>query len=128
MPGIRVGGKIINNIRYANDTVLIADNEEDLQHLVNVLNEESNIMGLALNPKKTDTMVISKQKQIPTCHIYLDNATTHLRQVDKFKYLGTWITPDGKCTTEVKTRIAQAKSVFNQTETILKSSNISINT
>ncbi|GFO04754.1 retrovirus-related pol polyprotein from type-1 retrotransposable element r2 [Plakobranchus ocellatus] len=55
-PGIKVGGKNINNLRYADDTVLIAENKEDLQKLLNIVEEESRKKGLELNSKKTEVM------------------------------------------------------------------------
>ena len=54
LPGIKVGGQCINNIRYADDTVLIATSENDLQALVDMVNRESNKLGLSLNTKKTE--------------------------------------------------------------------------
>ncbi|GFO45488.1 retrovirus-related pol polyprotein from type-1 retrotransposable element r2 [Plakobranchus ocellatus] len=55
-PGIKVGGQNINNLRYADDTVLIAENKEDLQKLLNIVEEESRKKGLELNSKKTEVM------------------------------------------------------------------------
>ncbi|GFO35239.1 inositol-tetrakisphosphate 1-kinase [Plakobranchus ocellatus] len=60
-PGIKVGGQNINNLRYADDTVLIAENKEDLQKLLNIVEEESRKKGLELNSKKTD----KSQTRIP---------------------------------------------------------------
>ena len=58
MPGIKIGGCIINNLRYADDTVLVAEKEGDLQKLLDVVVKESKKKGLDLNIKKTVTMVI----------------------------------------------------------------------
>ncbi|GFO16572.1 catenin (cadherin-associated protein), alpha 3 [Plakobranchus ocellatus] len=54
--GIKVGGQNINNLRYADDTVLIAENKEDLQKLLNIVDEESRKKGLELNSEKTEVM------------------------------------------------------------------------
>ena len=116
-PGIKIGGKIINNIRYADDRVLIAATEKELQTLVDIINDESEKMGLSLNAKKTETMVISKKTVIPQCKVNVNGS--ELKQVYKFKYLGAYITSDGRCNTEVKSRIAQAKTVFNKMRSIL---------
>lgn len=124
MPGVKVGGQNINNLRYADDTVLIAGSEEDLQHLVNIINEESEKMGLSLNVTKTECMVVSKKNITPTCKIILNGKT--LKQVTKFKYLGTLITPDARCTSEINSRIAQAKVAFENMGNIMKSKKISI--
>ena len=75
MPGIAIGGHNINNLRYADDTVLMATSEIDLQELVDVINEESEKLGLGLNKKKTETMVISKKKETPRCNIKLNGMT-----------------------------------------------------
>ncbi|GFO19285.1 retrovirus-related pol polyprotein from type-1 retrotransposable element r2 [Plakobranchus ocellatus] len=56
-PGIKVGGQNINNLRYADDTVLISENKEDLQKLLNIFEEESRKKGLELNSKKTEMML-----------------------------------------------------------------------
>ena len=82
-PGLKVGGKMINNIRYADDTVLIAENERDLQNLVNILETESKGKGLELNSRKTEVMVISKKHEIPSCKITANGTT--LTQINKFR-------------------------------------------
>ncbi|GFO06202.1 retrovirus-related pol polyprotein from type-1 retrotransposable element r2 [Plakobranchus ocellatus] len=69
-PGIKVGGLNINNLRYADDTVLIAENKEDLQKLLDIVEEESRKKGLELNSKKTEVMVISCKQESPKCDIY----------------------------------------------------------
>ncbi|GFO26403.1 retrovirus-related pol polyprotein from type-1 retrotransposable element r2 [Plakobranchus ocellatus] len=69
-PGIKVGGQNINNLRYADDTVLIAENKEDLQKLLNIVEEESRKKGLELNSKKTEVMVISRKQESPKCYIH----------------------------------------------------------
>ena len=60
-PRVKINGENINNIRYADDTVLIADSEENLQRLLDITIEKSEEMGLTLNVKKTECMVISKK-------------------------------------------------------------------
>ena len=59
--GVLIGGFNLTNLRYADDTVLIADSEAKLQKLVSILNEESEAVGLSINKKKTKTLVISKK-------------------------------------------------------------------
>ena len=63
--GIRVGGKNMNNIRYADDTVLLADSEEKLKALVQKVSEHSEAMGIKINRKKTKPMVITKKIEAP---------------------------------------------------------------
>lgn len=60
-----MGGRIIHNIRYTNDTVLIANSEERLQRLVEALTQESQPKGLNINSKKTEALVISKEDMSP---------------------------------------------------------------
>ena len=125
MPGLKIGGKIINNLRYADDTALIAENQKDLQNLLNVVKNESRKKGLDLNSKKTEVMVISK-KTTPECNIFVDG--TKLKQKQSFKYLGTLITQDGRSHSEVNARIAQAKIVFKKMKYILTNKNVSMAT
>ena len=80
--GVKVGGYNCNNIRYADDTVLIASNQEDLQRMINVVTRESTNMGLSI------------------------------KQVTRFNYLGFTITSDGRCDEEIKKRIALSKQAF----------------
>lgn len=69
---------------------------------------ESEKRGLCLNEKKTELMVFSMKKMIPSCKITTVNNTT-LKQVNSFKYLGKLITLDGRCEMELNNRITQAK-------------------
>ena len=124
-PGILIGGFNINNIRYADDTVLVGDDATDLQQLLDIVVTESAKKGLSLNIKKTVTMVISKKLVTPKCDIEIEGKI--LNQVDNFKYLGAFITSDGRCTTEIKSRIGQAKAAFNKMKSILCNKSLSMN-
>ena len=87
--GIKIGGHNINHLRYADDTVLLAASEEKLQNLIQIVNRKSMIYEMELNAKKTETMVVTKKQEtnIPTCNLTVNGLS--LRQVNKFKYLGT---------------------------------------
>ena len=124
LPGISVGGYNLNNLRYADDTVLIAKSEEELQRLLDIIVKESANKGLYLNRGKTEVMVVSKKRVNPGCRVTVDGE--QLRQVTKFKYLGTMLTSDGRCTTEIKSRIAQAKAVFQKMKNLLTNKSISM--
>ena len=89
--GIKIGGHNINHLRYADDTVLLADSEEKLQSLIQVVNRKSMIYGMELNAKKTETMVVTKKQgtNIPSCNLTVNGLS--LPQVNKFKYLGSMI-------------------------------------
>ncbi|GFN76223.1 endonuclease-reverse transcriptase [Plakobranchus ocellatus] len=124
-PGIRIGGRMINNLRYADDTVLIAENKEDLQKVIDIAATESKRMVLELNSKKTEVMVINRRPNL-NADLFVDG--TKLKQRDSFKYLGTIITQDGKSHTEIKARIAQAKTNFQRMKPLLTNNKITITT
>lgn len=122
--GVKIGGQNINNIRYADDTVLIAESQASLQTLLNMITQESTKRGLELNCSKTEVMVISRKAATPKCNIQINGKA--LKQVDKYVYLGTIITSDGRCSNEIRARIAKAKSTFNSMKKILTNTNLSI--
>ena len=125
-PGIRVGGHNINNLRYADDTVLISENEKDLQQLLNIVESKSKEKGLELNSKKTEVMVISRKEKPPLINITINGIK--LKQRDHFKYLGALISSDGRNNAEISARIAQAKMTFQKMKTVLTNPHISIHT
>ena len=102
MPGIRVGGININNIRYADDTVLIATSQKNLQMLVDKVKTASEEMGLHINKDKTKVMVVSKRVNSTKCTIRVDSDV--IEQVDRFRYLGSIVTADGRSKNEVRRR------------------------
>ena len=124
--GCIVGGYNLNNVRYADDAVLIAGSESELQELLNTVVDASLHRGLSINIKKTQCMVISKSKITPTCHIHINNET--IKQVEKFKYLGSTITSDGRNDAEIKIRIGMAQDAFQKMEKVIKNKNITIET
>ena len=97
--GIRVGGYNMNNLRYADDTVLISDSQEGRQALIDRVGAESEKKGLLLNVKKTECMIIIKKCNNTV--IDLKYKGMSIEQVHKFKYLGCEITSDGRWNTEV---------------------------
>ena len=124
--GVKIGGKNYNNLRYADDTVLIASTEEDLQRMIDVVSKESNKMGLSLNVNKSECMSISKSKSSPTCNVNINGEA--IKQVVRFNYLGSTITSDGRCDEEINKRIALSKQAFEKMSPIPKNRTISINT
>ena len=111
MEGIRVGGVNINNIRYADDTVLVADTSEKLQALVDVVERESERMGLKINIKKTEVVVATKNSIVPVSNITIDGA--RVKQSNSFVYLGSTLTSDARPKQEIERRILIAKNAFN---------------
>ena len=123
LEGISVGGKNFNNVRYADDTVLIADSMEKLQRLVERVDAAGEEMGLRINRKKTECMVMSK-RNAPACNISIGNE--NIKQVDKFKYLGSMLTEDGRSENEIRQRIGIAMNAFGKMKNMV--TDISIET
>ena len=107
-------------------TLLITTSKQHLQESLDIVDRESEKVGLGLNAKKTVTMVISKKTETPTCKERLKNFI--LDQVESFKYLGAAIGCDGRNKREIRIRIAQAKNVFAQLSKILTNPRISFKT
>ena len=101
----------VNNLRYADDTVNIADDPQNLQEIVNKVKAESSRAGLDMNVKKTKTMVISRRPGEKKLEITVDGVI--LEMVDIFKYLGTLIKDNGKIESELEARTKLAKSQFS---------------
>jgi len=115
--GISFNGNNISNLRYADDAVLIADTKKKLQRMLNKLNEICLDYGMAINIKKIKVMVVCKDEKVKCC-VYLDNKL--IEQVDRYKYLGSWITEDARCDEELRTRIGMAKAAFWQNKEIMR--------
>ena len=96
--GVRVGGNNINNLRYADDSVLIAESEGKLPNLLTTVVIKSENKGIQLNAKKTECMVISKQSDISICNFLCKGE--RIKQVSTFRYLGFTMTSDTRCDTE----------------------------
>jgi hypothetical protein len=114
--GIRVGGELISDVRFADDQGMVDSTEDGLQRLMDRLNETAKKYDMKINVKKTKTMVVSKSGE-GTVNITLDGQ--RIEQVKKFKYLGSVITDDGRCIEDVKTRIGMAKDAFNKRKELL---------
>src|SRR5437899_9715171 len=124
--GLIIGGHTLNNLRYADDIVLIAQSKEKLQETLDIINFYSEENGLSINQKKTECMVVSKYQNVMDSGITLKE--NPIKQVENFKYLGTWITNGGKCDEEIKTRIAMAKETFYKLNNIFHNHNIRLST
>ena len=103
--GIKIAGRNINNLRYADDTTLMAESEEELKSLLMKVKEES--VGLKLNIQKSKIMASS-----PTTSWQIDGET--MKTVIDFLFLGSKVTTDGDCSHEIKRRlILERKAVTN---------------
>uniref|UniRef100_A0A8D8SH15 Craniofacial development protein 2 n=1 Tax=Cacopsylla melanoneura TaxID=428564 RepID=A0A8D8SH15_9HEMI len=121
--GILLNGLRLNNIRYADDTIVFAENLEDLQALMDNITYHSNQYGLNINVKKTKFMIISKNK-ITGSQLYINQ--TAIERVKQYTYLGTIINEDWQNSQEIKSRIGKAKSTFNRMSTFFKTHNLSL--
>ena len=124
--GVKVNGVWINNIRYADDTILITDNIHDLQQLVNKVGEQSRSMGLNINTKKTKFMIISRHLNTFENSTITFNARP-IERVEKFKYLGIWPFEDWTSDKEIKCLIEQARQAFLRFRGVLTCSNFDLN-
>ena len=122
--GLQLGDRNYNNLRYADDTALFADTKEKLQGLIDIVAVESRKLGLTINCNKTFSMVCTKKAQIPACHLNVNG--TGIEQKDSFKYLGSWITSDGRSNKDIKCRIGMAKSTFVEMKSIFCAKKIGI--
>ena len=93
--GIKIAVRNINNLRYADDTTLMAESEEELKSLLMKVKEESEKVGLKLNIQKTKIMACS-----PITSWEIDGET--VETVSNFIFLGSKITADGDCSHEIK--------------------------
>ena len=99
-------------------TVLLAESESALQSIANVMRQNSEEKGLSMNGIKTKTMVVCRD-ETPDVRIVVNGQV--LEQVKKFKYLGQWITDDGRCECEIRNRIEIARSIFIKMRGVLTS-------
>lgn len=115
--GIKFNGNYISNLRYADDAALVSESKKKLQKMLDKLNSSCLDYGMAINVKKTKVMVISKASKVK-CSITLNNMA--LEQVNRYKYLGSWITEDARCEEELKARIGMAKAAFWQNKEVMR--------
>ena len=119
--GINIAWRTINNLRYADDTTLKAESEEELNSLLMKVKEESEKVGLKLNIQKTKTMASSS---ITLWQI--DGET--METVTDFIFLGSKITADGVCNHEIKRCLLLGKKAMTNLDNILKSRDITLPT
>ena len=119
--GIKIARRNINNLRYADDTTLMAESEEELKSLFKKVKEESEKVGLKLNIQKTKIMAPG-----PITSWEIDGQT--VETVADFIFLGSKITADGDCSHEIKRRLLLGKKVMTNLDSILKSRDISLPT
>ena len=119
--GIKIARRNINNLRYADDTTLMAESEEELKSLLMKVKEESEKVGLKLNIQKTKIMAFG-----PITSWEIDGET--VETVSDFILGGFKITADGDCSHEIKTCLLFGKKVVTNLDSILKSRDITLST
>ena len=117
--GIKIAGRNINNLRYADDTTLMAESEEELKSHLMKVKEESEKVSLKLDIHKTKIMASS-----PITSWQIDGET--VKTVADFIFLGSKITADGDCSREIKRRLLLGRKVMTNLESILKSRDITL--
>ena len=119
--GIKIARRNINNLRYADDTTLIAESKEELESLLMTVKEESEKVGLKLNIQKTKILASG-----PITWRQIDGET--METVRDFILGGSKITADGDCSHEIKRRLLLGRKVMTNLECILKGRDINLPT
>ena len=111
--GIKIAGRNVNNLRYADDTTLVAGSEEELKSLLMKVKEESEKVGLKLTIQKTKIMASG-----PITSWEIDGET--VKTVSDFIFWGSKITADGECSHEIKRHLLLGRKVMTNLDNILK--------
>ena len=119
--GIKIAGRNINNLRYADDTTFMAESEEELKSLLIKVKEKSEKVGLKLNIQKTKIMASG-----PITSWEIDGET--VETVSDFIFWGSKITADGDCSHEIKRHLPLGRNVMTNLDSILKSRHIILST
>ena len=119
--GIKTAGRNINNLRYVDDTTLMAESEEELKSFLMKVKEESEKVGLKLNIQKTKIMASG-----PITSWQIDRET--MEAVSDFILGGSKITADGDCSHEIKRRLLLGRKAMTNLDSILKSRDITLPT
>ena len=117
--GIKIAGRNINNLKYSDDTTLMAESEEEGKSFLMKVKEESEKVGLKLNSQKTKIMVSG-----PITSWEIDGET--VKTVSDFIFLGSQITADDDCSHEIKRCLLLGGKVMTNLDSILKSKDITL--
>ena len=119
--GIKIARRNINNLRYADDTTLMAESEEELKNLLMKVKEESEKAGLKPNIQKTKIMLSG-----PITSWQIDGET--METATDFIFLGSKVTADGDCSHEFKRHLLLGRKAMTKLDSILKSRDITLST
>ena len=117
--GIKIAGRNINNLRYTDDTILMAEREDELKSLLMKVKVESEKVGLKLNIQKTNIMASG-----PITSWQIDEET--METVTDFILGGSKTTADGDCSHEIKRRLLLGRKAMTNLDSILKSRDITL--
>ena len=120
-PGIKIAGRNINNLRYADDTTLMAESEEELKSLLMKVKEESGKSWLKAQHSENEDHGIWS-------HHFMEIDGETVETVSDFIFLGSKITADGDCSHEIKRRLLLGRKVITNLDSILKSRDITLPT
>ena len=115
--GLKIAGRNINNVRYADDTTLMAESEEELKSFLMKVKKKSEKLGLKLNIEKIKIMASS-----PITSWQIDGAT--METMTDFIFLGSQITADGDCSYEIKRHFLLGRKAMTNLDSILKGRDI----
>ena len=116
--GIKIAGRNMNNLRYADDTTLMAESEEELKSLLMKVEKESKKVGLKLNIQKTEIMASG----------LITSWEIDVETVSDFIFWGSKITADSDCSHEIKRRLLLGRKVMTNLDSIFKSRDITLPT
>ena len=119
--GIKIAGRYITNLRYADDTTFMAESEEELKNLLMKVKEESEKIGIKLNIQKTKIIASG-----PITSWQIDGET--VETVTDFIFWGSKITADSECGHEIKRRLLLGRKVMTNLDSIFKSRDITLST
>ena len=118
--GIKVGGQVIDNMRYADDTTLVDDTEHGMKELIKRVKDESEKDGLYLNIKKTKLMIANNITEFK-----IDDE--HIEIMESFIFLGSQITRNGGSDSEIR-RIGLARTTTKKLTHVIKNNDLTLNT
>ena len=122
--GIRINGETVNNLRYADDTVIMANNIDELQILMDKISSACEDFGLKINVQKTKFMIISRSTNTDCClRVY----NQPIQRVNKFKYLGCIINDNIDHELEIRCRIEQARTAYFKMKKVLTCKDMKLN-
>ena len=114
--GVKIAGRNINNVRYTDDTTLMAESEEEPKSLLRKVKEENEKVGLKLNIQKTNHGI--------WCHHFMGNRWGNSGNSIRLHFWGLQITADGDCSHEIKRRLLLGRTVMTNLDSILKSRDV----